>query len=165
MEATAAPVKHTRRIVKPRKFDTKKVLSLAAAGMSASDIARAQSVNQSTIFRFLQTAGQSCHSRDLYRQHRAQVFADIQAQALDVQARILASFDDGVLQACKPSEKAMVLNSINNVFGTLFDKERLENGQSVSNISVVSRMIDGQIANLHKKAPDPAPNEGETSHS
>jgi len=152
----------------PRKLDRKKTLALAAAGMSQADIAKHQGVAQTTVYRFLQSQGAHCHSREIYKKHRAEVFADLQAKALDVQARILESLDDGVLSAAKPSEKSMLLNAINNTFGTIYDKERLENGQSTQNHSLVHRMMGSAFKESHKVEAieaKPTPIEGQESRS
>lgn len=134
----------------PRKLNDEKVLAMAKAGVPAADIARHQGVDPSTIHRFLQAHKQILTDVDIYKAQRADIHAGIQLKALDVQERILATITDGVLEAAKLTEKAMLLNSLNNVFGTCFDKERLERGESTSNISVLSRVIDSRVSGVHR---------------
>ena len=59
---------------------------------------------------------------------------------------------DGILGVLASREKLSdVLTATNRIAGTLFDKERLERGESTSNISVVSRMVDASVSSLHKR--------------
>jgi len=86
-----------------------------------------------------------------FKKNRADVLARIQAKSLDAQERIIDTLDEGILSALTASQKSAMLIALNAQSGTLYDKERLERGQSVANISLLSRMIDTQVSTLHTR--------------
>lgn len=86
-----------------------------------------------------------------FKQNRADVLARIQAKSLDAQERIIDTLNNGVVNALTPSPKSSMLIALNAQSGTTFDKERLERGQSIANISTISRMVDGQVSTLYKR--------------
>ena len=77
-----------------------------------------------------------------FRANRADVFARLQGKAIDLQFRLIESFDDGVLASLTPSQKTALAMSLNAVVGTIYDKERLETGKSTENVSLLTRMLD-----------------------
>ena len=142
------PSERTKR--NARKMDRAKVVALAKQGMSTLDIARHQNVSPSTVWRFLQQTKPERQALELFKAHRADVLARLQAKSLDAQERILDTLDDGMIGALAPSQKTGLLMALNAQHGTLFDKERLERGESTSNISIVSRMLES-VTSLHKR--------------
>lgn len=139
---------------KPRKINSKKVMDLHARGFSAPEIARQQGVAHSTVWRFLERMKPEIGAVEAFKKNRADVFARLQAKSLDAQERIIDTLDDGVVAALTPSQKSSMLIALNVQSGTAFDKERIERGQSVQNISIVSRMIDQQVSTLYKRKPE-----------
>ena len=133
-----------------RKVDPAVVKRLAAAGLGAADIAKHQGVAHVTAWRFLQQHKLEQKNIDTFKANRADLLAGLQGDALALQKRILATFDDGVLGVMKPSEKTGLLMALNATHGTTFDKERLERGESTQNISTISRMIDNRVSSAHK---------------
>jgi len=96
----------------------------------------------STIWRFLDRTKAQQEALEQFKTGRADVFAQVQAKSLHVQNRILDSLEiDGVLEALTPHQKSGLLHSVNTVFGTAYDKERLERGQSTSNLAVMGRIM------------------------
>jgi Homeodomain-like domain len=142
---------HQRKQGKPRKLDQQKVLDLHARGFSAPEIAQQQGVAHSTIWRFLERMRPELGAVDAFKNNRADVLARLQAKSLAAQERILDTLDDGLVSALTPSQKSSLLIALNAQNGTLFDKERLERGQSVHNISVISRMLDTQVSTLYTR--------------
>jgi len=124
-----------------RKLDPEKALTLAKAGMSDADIAKHQGVQRTTVWRFLQEHRNELTNLNIYKSHRADLLAGLQGDCLSLQKRILATFDDGVLAALKPSEKTGLLMALNATHGTTFDKERLERGESTSNVSMIAKIM------------------------
>src|SRR5206468_1642386 len=125
-----------------RKLNRAKALQQAARGMSNPEIAKSQGVNKSTVWRFMQRMQPERQALDQFKTHRADILARIQAKSLDAQERIVDTLNDGVIGALTPSQKSGFLMSLNAQHGTSFDKERLERGQSTSNQSIVSTMLD-----------------------
>ncbi len=146
-----------RSLGKARKLDRAAALADARAGKTCTAIAAKQGVAVSSVFRFLQRINQAKHEVVQYRAQRADVLANIQAKALDVQARILDSLDDAVLASLTASQKSGLLHSINTVAGTMYDKERLETGQSTANISAVTKLVSESVKSLYRKAPKVSP--------
>jgi hypothetical protein len=131
-----------RRQRPARKIDRDKVQALHSAGMSTADIAQHQQVARRTIQRFLASIDAEKQAIDLFKSHRADVFATLQAESLEVQASIVRSLmDDGVLASLTPHQKASFLAVLSAQHGTLYDKERLERGQSTSNVSVIHKLM------------------------
>ncbi len=125
-----------------RKIDREKVLELRGQGLAVTDIATHQGVAPSTIWRFLDRTKAQQEALEQFKTGRADVFAQVQAKSLHVQNRILDSLEiDGVLEALTPHQKSGLLHSVNTVFGTAYDKERLERGQSTSNLAVMGRIM------------------------
>jgi len=136
---------------KARKINRQKVMQLTAQGLSAVDIAKHQDVAPSTITRFLQAYQVDKGALEQYKAGRADILAWLQGRNLKVQTELLERLD-GLPEALTPQQICGLLFALNTQHGTLFDKERLERGQSTQNISTISRMVDGQVSTLYKRA-------------
>jgi IS30 family transposase len=126
---------------KARKLDRAKVLELSEQGLSTADIAKHQQVAPSTIFRFLQQTQPERLALEAFKKERGDVFSRLSAKSLDLQEKIIDTFDDGLVAALTPSQKSGLLMTLNVQAGTLYDKERLERGQSTHNVSLLGKMI------------------------
>ena len=155
------------------KLDHAKVLALAEQGVSTADIAKLQGVVPSTIFRFMQRMAPARQTVEQFKAGRADVLARLQAKSLDAQERILDTLDDGVVEALTPSQKSGLLMALNAQHGTSFDKERLERGQSTSNQSVLTTMLNATVKGLYapksvpgkpRKGPRASPDAEEIQH-
>ena len=141
---------------KARKLDRKKVVELRAKGLSTEEIAKHQGVALSTVWRFLQRTAPERQALETFKSNRADEFANLQGKAMDVQHRVLDCMkadleEKAIANALSPSQKTQYLNAAAMVCGIGFDKERLERGESTSNISLVSRMIDMSVSSVHKR--------------
>ena len=156
-----------RKQGKPRKLDQKKVLDLHARGFSAPEIAQQQGVAHSTVWRFLERMKPEIVAVEEFKKKRADVLARIQAKSLDAQERIIDTLDEGLLSALTPSQKSAMLIALNAQSGTLYDKERLERGQSSHNLAILTAMLDCAHDKLYPKAvtppvlPEPSHNKGD----
>jgi IS30 family transposase len=142
------PTERTKRTA--RKLDRAMALEQAKRGMSTVEIAKRQGVAPSTVFRFLQRMKPEQRALEHFKTHRADVLAKLQLKSLDAQERIIDTLNDGVIKALTPSQKSSFLISLNVTTGTCFDKERLQRGQSTSNQSIISRMLDDTVKNLYE---------------
>jgi Homeodomain-like domain-containing protein len=135
------PAGRTQR--KARKLDRAKVMELAEQGMSTADIAQHQRVAPSTIFRFLQQTEPTRQALEVFKKNRGDVFAQLAAKSLDLQDRIVDTFNDQIITALKPHEKGSLILALNIQAGTLYDKERLERGLSTSNqaLSLLGQIV------------------------
>ena len=141
---------YTRRI--KHTFDEKKVQALALQGMNSADIGKVVGKDQSTIWRYLDAFTPKNQALTRFKTHRADVLATLQAHSLQVQAKIVETLDDGVIATLKPGEKTGLLMALNAQHGTLFDKERLERGQSTQNQSIVTTLLNRTIKELYAPA-------------
>ena len=141
---------------KRSNFPKQRVIALSEVGLSDSSIAKVVDYNQSTITRFLQRMAPEIASVKSFKAERASIFASIQAQSLDIQQRVLKSLDvdEHVLAALPTKEKAMILDATNRIAGTIYDKERLEEGKSTSNVGVIHRMMGDAFSGSHKDTTD-----------
>lgn len=124
-----------------RKLDRKAALDQQARGLSNKEIAHLQGVATSTVRRFMERMAPEQAAVEEFKSGRADVLARIQGKSLDLQERILDSMNDGVVDALTPHQKSGLLHSLNAQAGTLYDKERLERGQSTSNLAVMGRIM------------------------
>jgi len=133
-----------------RKLDRKAALEQRARGLSNREIAGLQDVATSTVRRFLERMEPERAAVEEFKSGRADALARIQGKALDLQERLIDSIDDGVLQTLLPHQKNGLLVSVNTVFGTAYDKERLERGKSTSNVGVLARIMGSALDMAHK---------------
>jgi|CXWL01.1.fsa_nt_gi IS30 family transposase len=144
---------------KARKLDRKKVVELRTKNLSVEEIAKHQGVAPSTVWRFLQRTAPERQALETFKSNRADELANLQGKAMDVQHRVLDCIaadlqDEAIAGALSPSQKTQYLNAAAMVGGISFDKERLERGESTSNVSLVSRMIDASVSTLYKRNAD-----------
>lgn len=154
----------------PSRIKTKlpkaKVKQMAQSGLSTYQIAKVVGVNQSTIHRFLEKIKPETQAVSAFRSNRAEVLATLQAKNLTVQEKLLERLDeDGLLAALTPTQISGLMFALNTQHGTLYDKERLETGQSTQNHSIVAKMLSSAVSDIYKPLKDkeavvPAPQEG-----
>ena len=124
-----------------RKLDRTKAVELAEQGLSTADIAQHQGVAPSTVFRFLQQTKSERYALKVFKKERGDVFARLAAKSLNLQEAIVDSLDESVVSALKPHEKGSLLHALNIQAETLYDKERLERGQSTENLSIFAKLL------------------------
>ena len=148
------PTGRTQRTA--RKLDRVKAVELAGQGMSTADIAQHQGVAPSTVFRFLQQTKPDRYALEVFKKERRDVFARLAAKSLDLQDRIVDTFDDRIITALKPHEKGPCSTRSTFKPGTLYDKERLERGQSTQNLSILGKLLVPPEENLGAPKAGPA---------
>lgn len=124
-----------------RRLDREKVAALAKQGLSTADIAAHQKVAPSTVFRFLQQTKPERAALESFKKNRGDAFARLAMKSLNVQEAIVDSLDDAVVSALPVHQKGSLLHSLSISSGILFDKERLERGQSTNNLAVLGQLI------------------------
>jgi IS30 family transposase len=152
------PIGRTQRTA--RKLDRAKVVELAEQGLKTVDIAKHQGVAPSTIFRFLQHTEPDRHALEAFKKDRGDHFARLSMKSLELQDKIVDTFDDALIRTLKPHEKGSLLHALNIQAGTLYDKERLERGQSTSNLSILGKIITAAEAMLGAPKAVPATTTG-----
>lgn len=144
------PAKPTRKR-KPYKLDRSKVKKLAMQGMSNPDIAKHQGVAPSTVYRFLSGLKIDRPAVEEFKKHRADVLARVQAKNIDLHEALVEKLEvHCVAGALKPGQMINAIHALNNSTGTMFDKERLERGESTSNSSlIVTNAMSKAFDNLY----------------
>lgn len=141
-------------------FDPEKVKALAAQGLNCKDIGAVVGVDQSTIWRFLDRMKVEAGHIKRYTENRADVLARMGGRVAGliegVSDALQSDIENGMLASCKTEAKAGILRDLSVVKGVLFDKERLERGQSTQNVSLIGKMMGAALDSAHK-AHDPAP--------
>jgi IS30 family transposase len=137
-----------------RKLDRKAALDQQARGLSTREIAQLQGVAASTVRRFMDRMKPEQAAVEEFKNGRADVLARIQGKSLELQERILESIDDRLLNALTPHQKSGLLLSTNTVFGTTYDKERLERGKSTQNVGVVARIMGEALEKVYAQSGD-----------
>jgi predicted transcriptional regulator len=145
-----------------RTLDRDKAEALYKDGKSTHEIADRLGVNQSTVQRYLNKTKPELEALEAYKKHRADIFADLQAKGIELQHRILDSLLqdlgalDGVSTALTVHQKINLISVLNAQFGTIFDKERLQRGESTSNVSIIHKMMGDAFISSHKEADLPS---------
>lgn len=114
-----------------KKTDIKAVIAMSQGGLRVTEIAERTGCTHSNISQILKRYKIKQNELDTFKTHRAEVFAGIQD-------KVLSSITPQAIKNASIRDKAIL-------FGTIYDKERLERGQSTSN-----------HAHLHKMSEDTA---------
>ena len=163
MDAVGSPTKGRRGPAHNRKLNEKRVKQLAAEGFSTYEIARSQGVNQSNVARFLAAHSIQKKETEAYKINRADLLAHtgsrIHALIASVAESIEADVQNGVVGALAPDCKGKLARDLSVIKGVLFDKERLERGQSTQNVSLIGKMMGSALDSAYK-TPETTPIEG-----
>lgn len=159
------PKSKTERLQRSaRKLDRKAALEQRARGLSNPEIAGLQGVAASTVRRFMDRMEPELAAVEEFKSGRADALARIQGKSLDLQERIIDSMTDHVLDTLAPHQKNGLLMSVNTVFGTAYDKERLERGKSTQNIGLIAKMMGDSLSRIGNEVqPDNEATEAEGS--
>jgi hypothetical protein len=135
----------------PKSLNQDLARKQASLGMTTQDIATQQGVTYQAVWQFFLKTKPQRQALDEFKIQRADLLANFQAKCLDLQTRILNSYDDdAILLTLKPSEKTGLLMALNASAGTSFDKERLERGKSTENVQVLNKLITEAHSTLFK---------------
>ena len=144
MDDVAEARKPTRK-AHNRKLNEKRVIQLAEQGFSTYEIARTQGVNHSSVHRFLESYQIEKKQTEAYKVDRANLLSYTGSKFHSLVTRIADELqrdaDNGVLAALGPEAKGKLARDLSVVQGVVFDKERLERGESTSNVSLVAKIM------------------------
>lgn len=107
----------------PKRTPVKKVLNQLALGATQTQVAKSVNVSKQAVSQMLQRYGIESKFLESFKENRADILAGMQDT-------VLASLTEVDLN--KASLRDRVIS-----FGVLYDKERLERGQSTSNVAVI----------------------------
>ena len=121
------------------KIDVDKLVELREKKVSMTDIAKTLGVHKSTVSRFIKKYRKDLSDLQLFRHNRAFHLQNAQYKAMKTMERLataLLDMDDSKIAQLGPEQNARVQRDLSVVKGTLYDKERLETGQSTANVAV-----------------------------
>lgn len=150
MEHSGAPTSPATKSPK-RKHDPAYLAHQYAQGKTSRELGREYGVSHVTILDWLSKVEQEKQHVERFKINRADILARIQGKTLVLQEHLVDNLmQEGLDGSLTTQQKSSLLTSLNIVHGTLFDKERLERGQSTANISAISRMVDAQVSGMYK---------------
>ena len=136
MPQTIEQVTHAKRSI-PKNIPIETLIQLDRQGLTYDEIGKRVGLSKWSVWQRFKTAGYISEHLQAYRDSRADVLAYYQQQ-------ILSSLSEADLKKASLQVKIMA-------FGILYDKERLERGQSTSNISAITSIIQA----VHERKPQP----------
>lgn len=122
----------------PKFVPIEDLVAYAEQGLSLRKIGKLTGISPQAVSQHFQRAGYTPKRLRHYKQHRADIFAYYQTILLN-------SLTESEIKRIPPAQRIVCL-------GILYDKERLERGQSTSNTAVLSTVI----ARLEEHLPPPA---------
>jgi hypothetical protein len=139
------PTSHNKSKYSPKGIPLSLILEYANKQLSSTEIATLVGCDHTNVIRRLNRAQPHVKGLQSFKDKRADIMALVQSKAID-------NITDDKLK--KASARDLTL-----ITGILYDKERLERGQSTDNINVLSLSADiGEITKqkdeLHKKLAD-----------
>ncbi len=139
-----------------------KAVALKEQGAQTVDIARALSCSRSTVKDMLKRVDQEAAQVKEYVSKRGDLLAQTQAMIANVEQMVLNSITEQDVNACTATQKATILAQLTTARAINFDKERLERGQSTSNINsllVVAQRGAMSTLNARLGIPERAPSD------
>lgn len=147
----ARTAKRRTKLTKPEQYRDQ-ILQGLDRGKSQRQVAAELGISHSSISSWLDTIDQEKQQLARFRSNRADVLSQLQSRAISLQLQLIAELErDGLAGALTPSQKSGLLHTLTVVSGTAYDKERLETGQSTSNQSVVTTMINAQVSSIYTR--------------
>src|SRR3990167_9305813 len=134
MPQTIEQVTHAKRSI-PKNIPIETLIQLDRQGLTYDEIGKRVGLSKWSVWKRFKTAGYISEHLQAYRDSIADVLAYYQQQ-------ILSSLSEADLKKASLQVKIMA-------FGILYDKERLERGQSTSNISAITSIIQA----VHERKP------------
>lgn len=151
MDTAIAEPPTKRKASRRKPINEERVVDLHNVGLTNAEIGKTQGVSQWTIMRFLEDVEKDFNGIETFKKHRADIFARIGAQNLDLQRKLLDKLNtEGILNALTPSQIASLTFALNSQHGTIYDKERLERGQSTQNHSIMTKMLHASVDSAMK---------------
>ena len=145
MDEPVAEARKPTRKAHNRKLNEKRVIQLAEQGFSTYEIANTQGVNHSSVHRFLANYQIEKKQTETYKVDRANLLSYTGSKFHSLVTRIADELqrdaDNGVLAALGPEAKGKLARDLSVVQGVVFDKERLERGESTSNVSMIAKIM------------------------
>lgn len=117
------------KVSKPRSSKREQIIKLKQDNptLTTREIGKLADCNHSNVVRTLALYNIEQQEIEQYKKNRSNIFAGLQS-------RILKNITNEDIEKASLQVKAMA-------FGVLYDKERLENGQSTDNVSIITTLV------------------------
>lgn len=142
-----------------RKIKPEKVLKLTEAGLNTYEVAKVVGVNHSSVQRFLEAWQVQKKETEAYKLNRAELLSytgsKFNAVASRIADQLQDDIDNGITAALDPDVKAKLARDVSVIMGVVFDKERLERGQSTQNHSLITKMMGPALKDAGKLVSTP----------
>ena len=126
-QPTTAVVRKRDPSKAPKNTPLKNIITQLSLGATQAQVAKSANVSRAAITQTLKRYGIERNMLESFKQNRADIMAGIQET-------VAASLTEDDIKKASVRDKTIL-------FGTLYDKERLERGQSTSNQSIMLRAI------------------------
>ena len=155
--APTGPPASTRSIRSKAPADLDKLKAQHTKGKTTRELGQEYGVAHTTIQRWLDQHAQQQRGVQQYKANRADILARVQSKSIMLQEELIDDLlGDRLSGALKPHQKTGLLIALNTIHGTLYDKERLETGQSTQNHSIVAKMLSSAVSDIYKPLKDKA---------
>lgn len=114
------------------------IIELVNKGLNYSQIARVLKCSKNNVIQRLKTVGYNQQSLENFKKHRGDIFAFIQS-------KLLNSINDETIKEMQPYQRIIST-------GVMYDKERLERGQSTQNIDTWT--LTASLKDIERKKQD-----------
>jgi hypothetical protein len=123
----------TGQVAHNRKIDLHQAVEDRLQGKSMTQIAQEQGVSKSAVSALFKRFGVQRTDVQAFQESRPDLLDSLQSKSLRFINDVLDTMTVKEIRAFTASQKMDALRTGNIVFGTLYDKSRLERGQSTSN--------------------------------
>lgn len=137
LESLAENLPKNTRKHRPKGTDPAKVGELLARGMSHREAGQLLGISRQAVDKLVKRYKLDPEGVEEFRKHKGVILDNMQA-------RLIGSISDAEIAKMAPRDRILA-------FGILYDKTRLEKGESTSNISLFSRTV---IAACEDKIPE-----------
>jgi hypothetical protein len=128
---------------KVQPVDRAKVIQLYEQGNTKVDIAKIVGCTEGNVRRILKDSHEFRAQIKQFRENRADLLSDLQERSIQALAKLVDWFVEQDMDSISDAQKPKYIQAITNLMGVMYDKERLETGQSTSNVEQILRVAQG----------------------
>lgn len=130
---------------KSAKVDKLKIVELAEKKLTYTDIGKTVGCTEGYVRKVLKQAGEFRAEVKKFRDNRANHFATLQEKSIQALAKMLDWVIEQDMSTLSEAQKPKYIQAITNLMGVMYDKERLETGQSTSNVQSLLIVSQGDV--------------------
>ena len=119
---------------KPGKIDKDTAVKMLDGGKSQQEVAKAFGVSKQAVSQLLQRIQPDRQELEAFKRQRGDILNALQSKSMNFLNQVLDSVSEEQIRSLTASQKMDALRTGSQVFGIMYDKRRLETGQSTANI-------------------------------